>query len=657
VERFARTARRPTDGEGIVAREKHDRMLGYLAGRDGWTTATEVAEVLGVTPRSVRSYVTAVNTRTAPHDVVESGPNGYRLNADGYAVYRRRAASAFESETPRDRLYGLVRLLISAPSGIDVHETAQRLHVSESTVEGDLGRVRAMLADTALTLDRSGSTVTMAGGETERRRLLSRMFRDETDRGIVELEALQRAFAPNEFSPFKGELLEALTARGYYVNEYGIANVLLHIAIAIDRVTKDRPAEPADHAPRTPEVEAVAEDLARLVDAHFHVALGEGDLVYLSYLLVTRVVTPGSGAPAEVLVDDYVNQDDLAAVRQAVDRAGREYLVDLSDEDFIVRLTLHVQNLIRRAQDQSYSRNPLTRSIKTSYPMIYELAVFIASQLQRHGSIIINDDEIAYIAMHVGAQLEQKARKEALLGSTIVSAGYYDMHEVLRRRVESQLGDVLDVRSVITRTDVDWAAIDTDLVLTTIEPPAPADGIVVIQPFLTAADVERVRTAVSRVRRSSRLSEITDELLQYFHPDLFLRNAHADDEEGMIRLLGERMIARGIIDESYLTAAIERERMSSTAFTDTLAVPHAMAMTAYSTAIAIAVNETPMEWGGARVSVVALVAFSESGRAAFQTVFDQFVEVFSERSSVARIIRRSEDFAGFIDELVHVIDG
>jgi lichenan operon transcriptional antiterminator len=269
---------------------------------------------------------------------------------------------------------------------------------------------------------------------------------------------------------------------------------------------------------------------------------------------------------------------------------------------------------------------------------------------------VINDDEIAYIAMHVGAQLEQTARKEALLGCTIVSAGYYDMHEVLRRRVESQLGDVLDVRSVITRTDVDWSAIDSDLVLTTIEPPAPADGIVVIQPFLTAADVERVRGAVSRVRRSSRLSEISDELLQYFHPDLFLRNAHAADEEAMIRLLGERMIDRGIIDESYLTAAIERERMSSTAFTDTLAVPHAMTMTAHSTAIAIAVNETPMEWGGARVSVVALVAFSESGRAAFQTVFDQFVEVFSERSSVARIIRRSDDFAGFIDELVHVID-
>ncbi len=57
------------------------------------------------------------------------------------------------------------------------------------------------------------------------------------------------------------------------------------------------------------------------------------------------------------------------------------------------------------------------------------------------------------------------------------------------------------------------------------------------------------------------------------------------------------------------------------------------------------------------VSSVALVAFSETDREAFQTVFEQFVEVFSERDSVQRIVRRATDFGGFLDELVAVIDG
>ena len=67
--------------------------------------------------------------------------------------------------------------------------------------------------------------------------------------------------------------------------------------------------------------------------------------------------------------------------------------------------------------------------------------------------------------------------------------------------------------------------------------------------------------------------------------------------------------------------------------------------------------EQSIEWGDSRVNVVAMVAFSESDRPAFQTVFEQLVEVFSERDSVQRIIRRGVDFAGFLDELVAVIDG
>jgi lichenan operon transcriptional antiterminator len=54
--------------------------------------------------------------------------------------------------------------------------------------------------------------------------------------------------------------------------------------------------------------------------------------------------------------------------------------------------------------------------------------------------------------------------------------------------------------------------------------------------------------------------------------------------------------------------------------------------------------------------VIALIAFSSEGRASFQTVFDQFVEVFSERGRVLDLIRKSDDFGSFIEELVHLID-
>ena len=224
-------------------------------------------------------------------------------------------------------------------------------------------------------------------------------------------------------------------------------------------------------------------------------------------------------------------------------KRAAEFLVDIAHEDFILRLALHVQNLQHRAREQAWSRNPLTRSLKSTYPMIFEVAVFIASRLQERLGIPLPDDEIAYIAMHVGGRLERSRRADQLLTATIVCPGYYDLHELLRSSVDRSLGQAIEVVGVETRVDPDWGSIDTDLVLTTIDPPAASDRIVRIQPFLTDADVERVQTAAGRIRRSRRLARLRAELERYFEPTAFVRGLDdAAGEEAVIRRLGAMLL-------------------------------------------------------------------------------------------------------------------
>jgi len=669
-----------------MTRERQDRLLSLLSRDEEWVTAGALADVLGVTPRSIRSYVNAINSTGAPGApgatvlaAIDSGPLGYRINRDGVVAYRAATVGP-EGGTPRDRLHTIVRALLDDDDGIDVFATADALHVSSSTFEADLSRVRALLSDDALQLDRAGPRVAVRGPESAKRRLISRLAHDEMDDGRFDLEALRRTLGAGQvgvesLGAFKADLAGELGRGGYFVNEYGISDVLMHIGIAVDRVSRHRELEGGRREASTelPPVadQTVLDVLHRRVAEHFSVDLGQEDLQHLATLLMTRVVTPGPDAagigvrggvgatgagPTGIgaRLDPVVHE----AVRSAVSRAASEFLVDIEHDDFIDRLTLHVQNLLHRARVRAYSRNPLTRSIKSSYPMIFEVAVFIASALQEHGGIEIHDDKIAYIAMHIGGRLEQSRRRDVALTATIVCPGYYELHELLRSSIARSLGGQIEVIGVETRGDPDWASLPGDLVLTTIDPPPRDERVVRVQPFLTESDVERVRAAVTKVRRTRRLARLRAELLRYFHPETFVRASTPDGgEEGVIRELGALLVARGVIDEGYVERTIERERMSSTAFTDALAVPHALQMSASQTSIAIAVNEQSIPWGDARVQVVALVAFSESDRAAFQTVFEQFVEVFSERESVQRIVRRSGDFAGFIDELAAVIDG
>ncbi|MGZ0211930.1 MAG: BglG family transcription antiterminator [Actinomycetales bacterium] len=636
--------------------DNHARLIELLAQSEAWVTAAELADKLGVTTRSVRSYVTAVKSSALPLEVIESSTSGYRLNRDNYAEFLKGASNR-DAERPRDRQYHLVRRLGDAPEGSDIHALAESFFVSESTIEADLRKVKAVVEESGLTLTRRGPLVILAGTEPNLRRLLSKMFRHEESQGFLELESIQREFESSDLRSFKTALLELLDSHGYFVNEYGINHVLLHVAIAADRTspagTELTTTDSAATAKPVNEVATFSRDLAALITTHFGANLRQDDVHEIELLLTTRVITrpAGAGFPADVDLDELTSR-----VRRTVQHVGEEYLIDLDDDDFIMRLSLHVRNLIVRAQDLSYSRNPMTRSIKTTYPMIYELAVFIAAEVQREEGIVIHDDEISYIALHVGSHLERQAKREVRLTAALVCPNYHDLHVILRERIEAVLGDELQLRIVITRTDVDLAELSTDLVLTTIDLRSFADNVILIQPFLTETDVDAIRRAIGRVRRLRRRRQLTDELLRFFDPALFLRNFTAPSEEAMIAALGHRMIEAGVIDHSYITGAIERERMSSTAFTDTLAVPHAMTMNAHRTAISIVINETPMPWGENRVNVIALIAFSAAGRTTFQTVFDQFVTVFSDRDYVQQLVKKAVDFPTFIDELVRGIE-
>lgn len=641
-----------------MSRQRQDLLLTTLLRQEAWATAGSLADQLGVTPRSIRSYVAALNARTGGADAVESGPAGYRAGPGARGALRARRAG--EPAAPRDRLHALVRTLLDEPDGIDVFDTAAALHVSEATLEADLVRVRGLLDGTDLALERDREIVRLRGDEAAQRRLISRLAHDEMDAASFHPETFRRALKDaavpaGAVAPFKSELVRELGELGYYVNELAISDVLLHIAIAADRVASGRALESGPAGTRS-EIPRVGEVIARLAETHFAVPLGEGDRAHLASLVLTRIVAPGQDAAGEAArsgVDPVVE----AAVRAEIARAADDYQVDLVDETFVLRLALHVQNLRRRAEENALTRNPLTRSLKTSYPMIFEVAVSIASGLHDRLGTPIHDDEIAYIAMHVGGRLERSRKAGSILTATIVCPGYYELHELLRSSVDRSLGSAIEVTSVVTAVDPDWSSFDTDLVLSTIEPSSASDRIVRIQPFLADADIDRVQQVAARVRRGRRLTRLRGELARYFHADAYLYPLPDEGEEAIIRRLGALLVRSGLIDEEYVENTIARERMSSTAFTDALAAPHALQMTAARTAIAIGVADGSAAWGDGRVQVVALAAFGEGDRAAFQTVFEQLVEVFSERDSVQRIVRRGTSFEAFLDELVAVIDG
>ena len=629
--------------------DKGQQLIEILRESNDWISAQSLAERLNVTSRSVRNYVAAAKASAEPFDIIAASPRGYRLDAEAYATFRE-AKVANPKASPansRERANHIIRLIIDSQDGISLEQIAKQMHVSLATAELDLKRARDVVATCGVTISRVDGYLALEGTETSIRRVISLLVYSSLDTDFVNLYSVATRFEIPKLVEFKTDLIERLDFHGFIINEYGIDSVLLHVAITVDRVRSGRtlPDEPQDLGE---EAALIASVLQALVARHFDVGLGQVEEAYLARQVATRVI---SASKSSVSSAAQAEPEDRETLMRVLDKVYDEYLVDLRNDDLVDRLALHLGHLFYRAKFNVFSRNPIAKSIKTSYPLIFDLAVYICSLIQKERGITIDEDEISYVALHIGSFLERQAQEENRVTATIVCPSYYDLHIVMRESIEKDLGDEISIESVVNRTDVDVRAITSDIIISTIPLGVPLHNAIEVKPFLTHQNMTDLRNLVSGIRQSRRRSKIRERLLACFREDLFYRNVAFANPEQMIRTLGKGLTDLEIVDQDYVEGAIERERMSSTVFVDGLAVPHDMTMSAQVPTIAIAVNEEPGQWGEQSVNVVAFIAFAASGREEFQPVFEQFVDVFSDRSRMQEIIRGSKDFDGFISSL------
>ena len=629
--------------------DKASQLIDVLKDTNDWISAQGLAERLNVTSRSIRNYVSAAKASAEPFEIIEASPRGYRLNIEAYSTYKeaQRANPKASPATPRERANHIIRLIIDSKDGISLEDIAKQMHVSPATAELDLKKAREIVAACGVSISRTDGYLALEGTETAIRRVISLLVYSSLDTDFVNLYSVATRFEIPKLVEFKTDLIERLDFHGFIINEYGIDSVLLHVAITVDRVRSGRtlPDEPQDLGEEPALIASLIRDL---VERHFEVGIGQVEEAYLARQVATRVI---SVAKSSVSTAAQASPEDREMLLRVLDKVYDEYLVDLRNDEMVDRLALHLGHLFYRAKFNVFSRNPIAKSIKTSYPLIFDLAVYMCSLIQKERGIAVDEDEISYVALHIGSFLERQAQEENRVTATIVCPSYYDLHIVMRESIEKDLGEEISIESVVNRTDFDIRGITSDIIISTIPLGAPLQNAIEVKPFLTHQNMTDLRNLVSGVRQSRRRSKIRERLIACFREDLFFRNEPFNNAEDAIRKLGKGLTDLQIVGQDYVEGAIERERMSSTVFVDGLAVPHDMTMSAQVPTIAIAVNEEPSPWGDQSVNVVAFIAFAASGREEFQPVFEQFVDVFSDRARMQEIIRGSKDFSGFIGSL------
>lgn len=636
---------------------KRDDLVAILQASPHMTfPASALASRLGVSTRTIRSYVSSVN---------DSGPATIASSRSGYRLAGPAPGPEASSRTPgpvgshvASRRTHLLGLLVSRADGIDVFSAAEDLHVSESTIEADLTHLRAVLKRVGLVAVRRGPHVRLEGDEAGRRRIMRDLLTTVAGRGrqFLDIHELARLTDEPALIPFRHELAVVLERHRLMANQRTADELTAHVAVLVDRVRSG-----CDAAPRDPLLEPlvpVATEVSDLIERLFDVRLEATERAYLGFLLLdkTAPADPAISAREGTTSSAFLDEECVRFVTDIVARLKTNYAVDLYDERFVSFLAVHVRNLVHRASRGQSAVAPIGQSVKNTHPLVHELAVFIAQQIELGTGVTVAEDEISFLAFHVGGRLQAMHQQDAKVRILLVAPRYYDVHTALAAAVEEAVGGIGVVDSVITDLGRVTADPSCDVVVSTVPvSPAPKTPLVLIPALPAREDLDRLRELVDDVAAGQRRFRAAAWLGTVMDPRLFLTRDRVADRTRAIALLSDMLRAEGCVGHDFQAQVLERERLSSTAFPSGAAIPHSMEMTAHRSAIAVCVSETPIDWDGAPVTVVALLALAQDSRESFGEVYDSFIRTLVAPSKVSRLRAQGRDFDAFVQTLIGLL--
>lgn len=621
-------------------------------------TSSVLSNQLDVSIRTVKNYIYQINDEY-PETIISSRL-GYSINKDhAYDVLRDLLSEEKGiPQTSKERIMFLLNKLLKSHQDdlFNIYDISDELYISPSTIRNELKKVKRKLNKYDIELILKGDSFKIDGLEKNKRKMLSSILYEESDIHFLNLDTLQQSFRNINIDLIKSIILSEFQKYHYFINDYSLSNLVLHLALSIERIRDDNHYIQNNQTINEDLIEyKLAKDLAFQLENYFQITFSKAEVFEMTLLIASRASSFNYRTMKISDLEEFVGKDCLDLVYSLVDDIKSLYSIDLSDPEFLMRFTLHIYNLIIRSHNNYLSKNPLTKEIKTSYPLIYDMSVTIAKIIIEKTNVHINDDEIAYITFHIGSILETQKSFATKLPIAIFCPNYYDLSYKLIDSIQQYFSNDVIISHVFTNENDLLSIHNIDLIITTVPLNVILETPVFeIKMFLSNQDRYKLSEKIKEININKQKNELRKYLTQLIIPDLFERKEDFKNKNECLSIMVNKLVENKYVEISFYDEIIKREQLSSTAFGN-FAIPHSMKMNAYKTGINVMITRKPIKWDNHSVNLVLMMCFNKNERYIFNNIYDIITTILSESDNVKRIVS-SKTYDEFIDNIVNSIN-
>ncbi|GAB6099565.1 transcriptional regulator LicR [Halanaerocella petrolearia] len=639
--------------------KRSGKILRILLNREESIVIKELATEFDVSTRTIRSDLNKLEQCLEEREVelIKRPRVGVWLEGDDIqkAALERKLfeVSDFqESLSPVRRHKYILKCLLQTDYKYTIQSLAEELYVSRATIYKDIEKVTDWLAQYNLSLERRRNYgIEVKGTEKNWRKavadLLAELKDDQELKEILEEETsieldsridsqtyqqLKGLFNNINFRQIEKILKEAESELEFLFTDEALVGLITHIAISVERLTKDKDIKmDKGQLSNLQEKEEfkVAEFIAEKLEQKLNIELPIAEIGYISLHILGAKLQQNIQTTN---ITDVLDNADPKVIRiaQEIISITEEVLdVELTgDDQLLVGLVLHLRPAINRLKYGMNLRNPLLDRIKADYPSVFGAAWATSIVFERHLGIKVNEEEIGYIALHLGAALERVSKE--LKAIIVCGSGIGTSQLVASRLAKSLSGlEIIDMVAAHELKNRDLAQVD--IIISTIPLADLSQPVVQVSPLVTKNDINLIKDKVNYIlqdkqKQKFNLDSKEQGINTLFRNELIFIDLDLSTKEEVIDFLSNKLLKEEKVKPEFIQSALDREEMTSTGVGNKVAIPHGKEDYVLDSQIAIATLEQSIDWGTEKVEVVFMLALKNQESKVFFNHFHRIID-------------------------------
>ncbi|EAC9166984.1 PRD domain-containing protein [Listeria monocytogenes] len=618
-------------------------ILAYLHKQENkWVTSNELAAFCECTTRTIRNNIYKINEVTP--NLINSTKQGYQINLNIPFEFQS------ESDVTERKSKLLLELIKNSTKGVDLFELADILYISEVTLKKDIQQLKNELKEADVKIVISKDRIKLIGKERAKRKYMISLLYEEGGYRESIKSRIQEMIEFVSIDKLQNIVKEVLAQESITTNQYSMMNIVLHYAISIVRIQQGNTLIETQKTlirKHSKEYE-ISKKIAKILSEEYQIHFSEAETKQLGLLYVGLQNEQSANANHGEL-DQFVDKKIIDALKTVLANVEETYLIDLQNEQLFIKLAIHVQSLYYRSRYKAYTRNLSLLDIKTSYPVTFDIAVYISSLLQEKLAIDFNEDEISFIALHIGSFLESENRDYLRLEIGLLVDDYHDLRTNMLKKLRARFENEATIE-LIENEDYEE---NFDIILTTNRDVAlEKAGSIFIHPLLTTKDIKKITSRIQTKKKILENNIRGQQIDRYIVRSLY--SNQIDPSELTPAKIREQMISKmekqNFVTPEFKEKVEKREQMAPTSFPSGIAIPHSIKNDALQSGVSIMTLQEPIYWNDVKVKIIALVAISKKDATEFNDFFEKFVEIVSEPINTKRL-SMVESFEEFIRKL------